>query len=143
MITGASTMKNAVIEPSTATIRKKNVEARRTASARRFSSISWVKTGTNAEVIAWSATSWRRRFGTEKAIVNAEKAPLVPKKLEARTSRARPMTREAPVAIEKMAVLAARPRGLVSRDSIGPSARGVYGWPVSGAGGICEGTSAL
>jgi hypothetical protein len=44
----------------------------------RFSSNS-VNTGTKAAVIAWSATSIRSRFGIWKAIVYAEKAPLVAK----------------------------------------------------------------
>jgi hypothetical protein len=38
-----------------------------------------VNTGTNAAEIAWSATSIRSRLGSWKAIVKAEKAPLVAK----------------------------------------------------------------
>ena len=46
---------------------------------RRFCSSSSVNTGTKAAEIAWSATSIRSRLGSWKAIVNAEKAPLVAK----------------------------------------------------------------
>ncbi len=38
-----------------------------------------MKTGTNAAEIAASANRLRTRFGSWKAIVNAEKAPVVPK----------------------------------------------------------------
>ena len=72
-------MNSAVIAPSTARMRKNSVVASRNASLRRSCSSSSVKTGTNAAVIAASANSVRTRFGTWKAIVNAEKAPLVPK----------------------------------------------------------------
>ncbi len=44
------------------------------------------------------------------AIVNAENGPRVPKKLAVRRLRARgPPTRDMPVAIEKIAVLRAKP----------------------------------
>ena len=79
MTTGANTMKIAVTDPSTARIRKNSVDASRKASARLRCSRSSVKTGTKAAVIAWSATSMRSRLGIWKAIVNAEKAPLVAK----------------------------------------------------------------
>ncbi len=74
-----------------------------------FSSSS-VNTGTNAPWSAESATSARSRFGTWKAIVNADIAPVTPKYLAATTSRARPSRRERPVANEKKAVLRARRR---------------------------------
>ncbi len=79
MITPAVRMKNAVIAPRTSRITKNSVEASRKASLRLFWSSSSVKTGTKAAEIAASANSERTRFGTWKAIVKAEKAPLVPK----------------------------------------------------------------
>ncbi|CAB4961298.1 unannotated protein [freshwater metagenome] len=57
---------------------QKSVESRRSASRLRFFSSSSVKTGTNAADSAMSANSARSRFGTAKAIVNAEAAPLAP-----------------------------------------------------------------
>ena len=72
-------MKSAVIAPSAPRMTKTSVEARRNASARRFSSSSSVKIGTKAAERAASANSPRIRFGTWKATVKAEAAPLVPK----------------------------------------------------------------
>ena len=73
----ALTMKTAVIAPSAARMRKKSVEARRNASFLRSCSSISVKTGTNAADSAASAKRLRTTFGTWKAIVNAENAPLV------------------------------------------------------------------
>ena len=77
--TPAPTMKIAVIAPRTSRMIQNRVEASSTAS-RRFSCSSYSeKTGTNAALSAASANSARTRFGTWKAIVKAEAAPLVPK----------------------------------------------------------------
>ncbi len=76
---GAMRMNSAVIPVRTSVTRKIRVEASRNAS--RFSprcSFS-VNTGTNAAWIAASANRLRTRFGTWKAIVNADMAPLTPK----------------------------------------------------------------
>ena len=76
---GAITTKNAVMPVSTRPTRKMRVEASRNASLNsRFWRCS-VNTGTNAAWIAASANRLRTRFGTWKAIVNADIAPLTPK----------------------------------------------------------------
>ena len=72
-------MKSAVTAPSTRQIRKKSVDATRKASLRSPFSSSSVNTGTNAPWSAESANSARTRFGTWKAIVNADIAPVTPK----------------------------------------------------------------
>ena len=81
-----------------------------------------MNTGTKAAWIAASANRLRTRFGTWKAIVNADIAPLTPKYEAAKISRTRPAIRESAVAKEKNAVeIASRP------------ARGV-GTPISSFG---------
>ena len=65
--------------PSTRQIRKNRLEATRNASLRSPFSSSSVKTGTKAPCSAESANSARTRFGTWKAIVNADIAPVTPK----------------------------------------------------------------
>ena len=72
-------MKSAVTAPSTSRIRKKSEDATRNASRRSPFSSSSVNTGTKAPCRAKSANSARTRFGTWKAIVNADIAPLTPK----------------------------------------------------------------
>ena len=79
MIRPAKTMNSAVIAPSAASITNSSVEARRAASRLRLCAMCSMKTGTNAADSAASANRLRTRFGTWKAIVNAEKAPEVPK----------------------------------------------------------------
>ena len=79
MITPASAMKITVITPSTARISPNSAPARLNASRRRPLSSSSVKTGTKAAESAASANSERIRFGTWKASVNADAAPVVPK----------------------------------------------------------------
>ncbi len=79
MIRGASSVNSAVTPPSTRQIRKKKLEATRKASLRSPFSSSSVKTGTNAPCSAMSANRARTRFGTWKAIVKADIAPLTPK----------------------------------------------------------------
>ena len=63
-----------------------------------------MNTGTNAAWIAASANRLRTRFGSWKAIVNADICPLAPKKLAATISRTSPAIRESPVAKAKKAV---------------------------------------
>ena len=77
--TPAPTMKSAVIAPRTSRMIQNSVEASSTASRRLPFSRYSAKTGTNAALSAASANRPRTRFGTWKAIVNAEAAPLVPK----------------------------------------------------------------
>ena len=76
---GASTMKRAVSAPSPSSISQKRVDATRQARLRSPFSSSSLKTGTNADESAWSATSDRSRFGTWKATVNALILPAAPK----------------------------------------------------------------
>ena len=75
----ANRMNNAVTAPRTRQIRKKRLEATRNASLRSPFSSSSLKTGTNAPWSAESANRARTRFGTWKAIVNADIAPVTPK----------------------------------------------------------------
>jgi hypothetical protein len=69
-----------------------------------------VNTGTKAADRAACEKRLLNRFGTWEAIVNAENAWLVPKKLACTTSRARPATRDSAVASAKIAVLTASRR---------------------------------
>src|SRR3954447_10742995 len=108
--TPAARMKNAVIAPRIPRINTKSVLASWNASRLRSFSSSSVNTGTNAALSAASANSDRTRFGTWKAIVNAENAPEVPKYDDATISRTSPAMRDRPVAAEKIAVLRAMPR---------------------------------
>ena len=78
-ITGAASTNTAVIAPSTMVTMKISCEARRNASfLSPFSSCSR-KTGTKAAWMAASAKRLRIRFGTWKAIVNADIGPVTPK----------------------------------------------------------------
>ena len=104
MIRPAVRMKKAVIAPRTIVTSSRSVEAMRKASLNFPCSICSVKIGTKAGCRAASAKSARIRFGTWKAIVKADIASEMPKYLAATTSRARPATRDAAVAIEKNAV---------------------------------------
>ena len=72
-------MKKAVSAPSAASITNSSVEASRAASRFLPCAMCSMKTGTNAALSAASANRLRTRFGTWNAIVNAEKAPEVPK----------------------------------------------------------------
>ena len=76
---GANTMKSAVSPPRPSSISQKRVDATRQARLRSPFSSSSLKTGTNAEESAASATSERRRFGTWKATVKALIFPAAPK----------------------------------------------------------------
>ncbi len=79
-ISGSANRTNsAVTAASTRQIRKNRLEATRNASLRSPFSSSSVKTGTNAPWSAESANRARTRFGTWKAIVNADIAPVTPK----------------------------------------------------------------
>ncbi len=64
MISGAKTINSAVRAPSPSSISQKRVDATRQARLRSPFVSSELKTGTNAEESAWSATSERTRFGT-------------------------------------------------------------------------------
>jgi hypothetical protein len=75
----ASRMKSAVTAARTRQIRKKRLDATRKASLRSPFSSSSLKTGTKAPWSAESANRARTRFGTWKAIVNADIAPVTPK----------------------------------------------------------------
>ena len=79
IISGAISTKKTLIAVSAPTISTTNVDASWNASLRRPFSSSSVKTGTKAALSAASANRLRTRFGTWKASVNAENAPLVPK----------------------------------------------------------------
>ena len=79
MIGSANRTNSAVTAPSTRQIRKNRLDATRKASLRSPFSSSSVKTGTNAPCRAESANSARTRFGTWKAIVNADIAAETPK----------------------------------------------------------------
>ena len=72
-------MQTAVTPPRPSSISHSTLEATRHARARSPLTSSSLKTGTNAEDRAWSATSDRIRFGTWKATVNALILPLAPK----------------------------------------------------------------
>ena len=72
-------MKSAVSAPRPSSISQKRLEATRQARLRSPFSSSSLKTGTNAEESAASATSERRRFGTWKATVKALIFPAAPK----------------------------------------------------------------
>ena len=122
MIGSANRMNSAVSAPRTRQIRKNRLDATWNASLRSPFSSSSVKTGTNAPWRAESANRARIRFGTWKAIVNADIAPLTPKYLAATTSRTSPSTRERPVASEKNAVLRASAARRVRAGGRGASA---------------------
>ena len=77
--TPAARMKNRLRKPSAAMMIISSVPASWKASRFLPFSSSSVKTGTNAALIAASANRPRTRFGTWKAIVNADAGPLVPK----------------------------------------------------------------
>jgi hypothetical protein len=79
MTSGASSTKAAVSTPSTASSRPASALASWNASRRRLCSSRSLKTGTNAELSAASATSARIRLGIWKASVNADAGPVVPK----------------------------------------------------------------
>ena len=65
--------------PSPSSISQKMVDATRQARLRSPFARSSLKTGTNADESAWSATSERTRFGTWNATVNALTRPAAPK----------------------------------------------------------------
>ena len=79
MTHSAVRMNSAVIAPSAARMIRNSVDASRAASRLRPCSSCSVKTGTNAADSAASANRLRTRLGSWKAIVNAEKGPVVPK----------------------------------------------------------------
>ena len=79
MTSGAKTIRSAVIAPRPSRRSQKRVEATRQARLRSPFSSSSLKTGTNADESAASATSERMRFGTWKATVNALTLPVAPK----------------------------------------------------------------
>ena len=72
-------MKSAVSAPRPSSISQKSVEATRHARFRSPFSSSSLKTGTNADESAASATSARTRFGIWNATVNALIRPAAPK----------------------------------------------------------------
>jgi hypothetical protein len=73
-------MNSAVTAPRPSSKSQKRLDATRQARARSPFSSSSLKTGTNAEESAASATSARTRFGTWNATVNALiPAPSTPK----------------------------------------------------------------
>ena len=123
MIGSAKSTKSAVSAPQMRQIKKKRLDATRNASLRSPFSSSSVKTGTKAPWSAESANRARTRFGTWKAIVKADITPVTPKYLAATTSRAKPSTRESPVANEKKAVLRARRRACPERSGEPSAAR--------------------
>jgi len=79
MIHGASTTKSAETLPRPRSVSQKSDEATRHARLRSPLSIRSLKTGTNAEESAASATSARIVFGTRNAMLNALTGPLTPK----------------------------------------------------------------
>ena len=79
MRSGAARMKRAVIPPTTRRKSQKTVDATRQARAFSPFSSSSLKTGTNADESAASATSARTRFGIWKATVKALIGPRAPK----------------------------------------------------------------
>ena len=76
---GATSTKSAVTAVSPSSISQKRLEATRQARFRSPRSIRSLKTGTNADESAASATSARTRFGTWNATVNALIRPAAPK----------------------------------------------------------------
>ena len=111
-IAPASTIHRPVTTPRAIRMIQNSVEASRNASFLRPAWSRSVNTGTNAADSAACENRLLIRFGTCEAIVKAEAAALVPKKLAATTSRARPAIRESAVARAKIAVLRAiRRRG--------------------------------
>ena len=72
-------MKSAVSAARPSSISQKRLEATRHARFRSPFSSRSLKTGTNADESAASATSARTRFGTWKATVNALIWPAAPK----------------------------------------------------------------
>ena len=109
-------MNSAVSAPRSSRIRKNRLEATRNASRRSPRSSSSVNTGTKAPCSAESATSARTRFGTWKAIVNADIAPRDAEEARRHDLANQSETRERPVANEKKAVLRARWRACPRRS---------------------------
>ena len=72
-------MKSAVSPPRPSSTSQKRLDATRQARLRSPFSSSSLKTGTNADESAASATSARTVFGIRNATVNALIAPTVPK----------------------------------------------------------------
>ena len=72
-------MKSAVSAPRPRSVSQKRLEATRQARLRSPLSIRSLKTGTNADESAASATSARIVFGTRKAIWKALTGPCTPK----------------------------------------------------------------
>ena len=89
MTSGARTMKSAVSAPRPSSKSQKRVEATRQARLRSPFSSSSLKTGTNADESAASATSARTRFGTWKATVKALIWPRDAEVVARRRSRGR------------------------------------------------------
>ena len=79
MIHGAMTMNSAVSPPSPSRTSQKRLDATRQARLRSPFTSSSLKTGTNADESAASATSARTVFGIRNATSNALIAPTVPK----------------------------------------------------------------
>ena len=79
MISGAKTIRRAVSAPRPSSSSQNRVDATRHARLRSPFSSSSLKTGTNADESAASATSERKRFGTWKATVKALTLPAAPK----------------------------------------------------------------
>ena len=79
MISGAARMKSAVSPPRPSSISQRRLDATRHARLRSPFSSRSLKTGTNADATAVSATRARTVFGTRKAIWNALTWPATPK----------------------------------------------------------------
>jgi len=79
MIHGAMTMNSAVSPPRASRTSQKRLDATRQARFRSPFTSSSLKTGTNADDSAASATSARTVFGIRNATSNALIAPTVPK----------------------------------------------------------------
>ena len=89
MSSGATRMKSAVSPPSPSSISQKRLDATRQARLRSPFSSSSLKTGTNADESAASATSARTRFGIWNATVNALILPRRRRSSRPRPSRGR------------------------------------------------------
>src|SRR3954452_15968361 len=98
MIHGEMTMKSAVRPPRPSSTSQKRLEATRHARFRSPLTRSSLKTGTNADDRAASATSARTVFGIRNATSKALIAPTVPKYERATISRTMPRLRERPLA---------------------------------------------
>ena len=97
-------MYSAVRAVSPSSISQKRLDATRQARRRSPLSSRSLKTGTNADDRAASATSARTRFGIWNATVKALIRPETPKKYDATISRTSPSTRESAVASPKIAL---------------------------------------